>query len=273
MSNTFDPNTPAAATPAVSQPTSTPAAVSPAPATPSASVTPTTQATPTTPAEDRSNWVPPYRLRETTTKYEQAIAAERARFQAEREALERKLQVLAGVVPTETNPYDEIRNQFKQVMPELAEIGSQAEAIKELLALKDQFRQTVEKQWHSHNRTAMDGLYKAAEATYGQPLSEEAKRALGSAFVGYLQSNPDAYERYQEDPSVATEYWSQFTERFINPIQRNATVQSLNRLPGNIPQDSHSNALPVSQAPKPATQDERLDAALAHYKAKLSQGF
>lgn len=264
----FDPNsiTPAVATPTepVAQPT-TPA-VTPQAATPPAPV-------PT--PEDRSNWVPPYRLRETTTKYEQQLAQIRAASDAEKAQLTRQLQALTGALPPQNQEHDQVRNQFKTVFPELDELGSNAAAIKELIALKDELRAAMQNQWATHNRNAINGLYKAAEATYGTSLNEDARRALGSSFVGHLQSNPDIYEQYQQDPAgVVEEYWKGFTERFISPIQRAQTVATIGRIPQNIPQDTPSGALPTSvPQTKFATQEDRLNAALASYKTNTKQGF
>lgn len=267
----FDPNTPAAATPADLSPSATPAPSAPVPQ----STTPTASPVPATPApsEDRSNWVPPHRLRETTSRYEQAIQAERAKFAAERADMERKLQALAGVAPPQNTEVDNIRNQFKQVFPDLDEIGANAAAIKELLALKDELRASMEHQWAAHNKSAMDRLYKSAESTYGESLTDQAKRSLGSAFIGYLQSNPDAYERYQRDPAVAEEFWQEFSERFVAPARRQAVVSQAARIPTGLPLDTPSGAVPTSAPVKAATQDERLQQALNLYKAKSNQGF
>lgn len=240
---------------------------------PTTQVAPQTPATPATPSEDRSNWVPPYRLRETTERYSQQLAAERARYQAETEALNRKLQILAGVTPPENPQIDEVKNQFRQVFPDLDYIGSQKAAIEELIALKDELRSSMQAQWESHNRNATDRLYKAAEQTYGQPLSDDAKRTLGASFIGYLQSNPDAYQRYQYDPGVAEEFWKAFSDRFVSPARRNATVDTTGRIPQGLPQDSPSGGIQPSQAPKPQTQDERLRQALDVYKANSRFGF
>ena len=266
-----DQNTPQGATsPAsqepVSQPSSNP--------TPQAATQPISQ-TPATPAtsEDRSNWVPPYRLRETTQKYEQAIQAERARFQAETEALNRKLQILAGVTPPENPQIDQVKSQFREVFPDLDYIGSQKAAIEELIALKDELRASMNSQWESHNRTATDRLYKAAEATYGQALSDDAKRTLGASFVAYLQSNPDAYQRYQYDTSVAEDFWKVFSDRLVNPARRAATVDTVGRIPQALPQDSPSGGIQPSQAPQPKTVDERMRQALDVYKANSKFGF
>jgi uncharacterized protein (UPF0335 family) len=272
----FDPNTPAAATPAAPTTPSTPASPSfaPQPATPAVTPQSATPTAPATPSEDRSNWVPPYRLREVSSRHEQALAQERATFAAERAALQRQLQALTGVLPQQESEFDTVKNQFKQVFPELSELGSQADAIKELIALKDEMRATMQNQWASHNRNAMNSLYKAAETTYGQALNADGQRALGAAFIGHLQSNPDAYEQYQSDPGPVVEaFWTQFTDRFISPIQRAQTVATVNRIPQNIPQDPMSGAIPVSNPVKPQTQDERLSQALAQYKSKLPQGF
>lgn len=261
----FDPNTPAEATPSA-----TPAAPA-APSAPQAATPPVTPtpATPATPSEDRSNWVPPYRLRETTQKYEQALQAERAQWQAQLEQERRKIQALTGVVPPENPQFDEVKKQFGQVFPGLNEMETLAPQIKEFLAQREEIEQLRQHVWGVYNRNAMDRLYKNAETTYGQPLSEDARRTLGSSFVGYLQSNPEAYERYQSDPSIVDEFWQSFEARFVSPVRRNATVDTLNRIPGSLPQDTPSGAVSMSGGPqKPASTDERLAMALAAYKAK-----
>lgn len=269
MSTFNDPNSPAVATPTAS---------TPAPAsnpTPQAATQPISQtpATPATPTEDRSNWVPPYRLRETTQRFEQQLAAERAQWQASQAELTKRIQALAGVTPPEHQQFDEVKNQFKQVFPELHELGSQAEAIRELIALKDELRASMTAQWESHNRHAMNLLYKDAETTYGQPLSEEARHTLGSSFIGYLQSNPDAYARYQSDPSVASEFWKAFSERFVSPARRQAVVETANRIPSGFPQDNAPGVVSTAQPVKAANQDELLRQALDVYRANSKFGF
>jgi hypothetical protein len=261
-------NTPAAATPAAPT-TATPSTVS----QPTTQVAPQTPATPATPNEDRSNWVPPYRLREQTQRFEQSLQAERARWQAEKEAYEAKVRALVGVTPPENPQIDEVRNQFKQVFPDLDYIGSQRAQLEEILALKDELKASMNAQWEAHNRNATDRLYKAAEQTYGQPLSDDAKRTLGASFIGYLQSNPEAYTRYQYDTSVAEEFWKAFSDRFVDPVRRSAAVNTANRIPTGLPQDSPSGGIQPSSAPQPQTQDERLRAALDVYKAKSRYGF
>lgn len=269
----FDPNQP----PAVeATPTATPAPQAPVtpPAQPQA--TPAVSqptATVAQPSEDRSNWVPPHRLREQRSQFERELANERAQYTQRMEELNKKLQILAGVTPPENPQIDQVKNQFKEVFPDLDYIGSNAQQIRELLELKDALKASMEHQWAFYNRNAMDRLYKAAEGTYGQSLSDEAKRQLGSSFVGYLQSNPDAYERYQQDPSIVEDYWKAFSERFIDPVRRNSTVQTLNRIPQGLPQDNPSGNLAVTQPVKPANQDERLARALEVYKATSKTGF
>lgn len=270
----FDPNTPAAATPAVSQPATPAAPVTPSAATPAPSATPATPATPSTPAEDRSNWVPPYRLREVSTKAEQQLAQLRATAEAEKAALQRQLQALTGVLPPQNPEIDQVRNQFKEVFPDHDWVGSQRAQIEELLSLKEELKAAMQYQWASHNRSAINSLYTDAEKTYGQPLNEDAKHQLGAQFIGYLQANPEEYEVYKTDPTQVTgRFWKGFTDRFISPIQRQNTVNTLNRIPGAIPQDTPSGSVPVSSPLKPQTQDERLAAALATYKQNQKTGF
>ena len=265
-----DPNTPAAATPAA--PVS-PTSVSEPVAQQTIPVAPASPATPATPSEDRSNWVPPYRLREATQRHEQQLAAERAQWQAQQVELTKRIQALAGVAPSENQQFDDIRNQFKQVFPDQDWVGGQRAAIEELIQLKDELKASMQAQWESHNRHAMNMLYKDAETTYGTPLTEDAKRTLGASFVGYLQSNPDAYSRYQSDPSVASEFWKAFSDRFVDPARRQAVVNTAQRIPNNLPQDSPSGIVQPGQAPKAQSQDELLRQALDVYKAKSQFGF
>lgn len=268
MSDTFNspaasditaPSAAPAAQPAV--PTATPTSVAPSPAT-------------QVPSEDRSTWVPPHRLREVSQRHEAALAAERARFTAEVESRDARIRALAGVAPPENQQFDEVKKQFGQVFPELAELAQQSKAIKELLAQREELTASKDHYWGAYNRNAMNTLYSEAEKTYGQPLSDATKRQLGSAFVGYLQSNPEAYERYQQDPSVVTEYWKAFSDGFIDPVRRQSTVSTMGRIPTGLPQDTPSGAVNVgAPPPKPQTQDERIAMALARYKETSKTGF
>lgn len=265
-------NSPADATPSAPVSPQTPAATPVAqPTTPVASAPP---ATPATPSEDRSNWVPPHRLREQSSKFEQTLQAERARYAAETEALQKKLQILAGVTPPENPQLDQVKTQFKTVFPDLHGLGEQAAAIKELLAIKDELIAAKDQQWTVYNRSAMDRLYKAAEGTYGTPLSEDAKRSLGMSFIGYLQNDPEAYARYQQDPSIVEEYWKAFSDRFVDPVRRSAMVNTAGRIPQGLPLDTPSGAIaPMGGQVKPQTEDERMAQALSVYKSVSKTGF
>lgn len=262
-------------TPAVGDNTAPAAPAAPV-AQPTTQVAPQTQtpATPATPAEDRSNWVPPYRLREQNARHEAALQAERQRFTSEQAALQRKLEILAGVTAPENPQIDEVKKQFGQVFPELAELAAQAAEIKQLLAQREELTHSKDHYWTRYNRDAMNTLYSEAEKTYGQPLNDDAKRQLGSSFIGYLQSNPGEYERYQEDPSVVKEYWKSFSDRFIDPVRRSATAQTIGRIPTALPQDTPSGTVNFgTPVPKPANQDERMALALARYKEVSKTGF
>lgn len=178
------------------------------------------------------------------------------------------------MLPPQNPEIDQVKNQFKEVFPELHEIGSQSAQIKELLALREELKAAMQYQWASHNRSAINSLYKAAETTYGGPLNEDARHQLGSYLVGYLQSNPEEYEVYKQDPTQVVErFWSQHTERFISPLQRQQVVNTVNRIPQALPQDPVSGAVPTSTPQKFDSQDERLRAALAVYKAGNKSGF
>lgn len=223
-------------------------------------------ATPAVP--DRSTWVPPHRLREQSETYEARLAAERSTTARQLEDLNQKIQILTGVVNPENPQIGEVRQQFGNVFPGLAKLEAQAAKIEEMLARRGEVEDLPNHYWGSYNRSAMDRLYKAAEATYGQPLSEDAKSQLGSSFVGFLQSNPEAYERYKNDPSIVDEYWKGFTDRFIDPARRTATVNAAGRVATNLPQDNPSGGVRTN-APdvKPDNIDDRVKQAFASYSA------
>lgn len=263
-------NTPAEATPSASPAASPQTSPTPSTAIPSSSPAPATSV----PQEDRSNWVPPYRLRETTQRYEQTLQSERQQWQRELEQREARIRALVGVTPPENPQIDEVKKQFGQVFPGLSKLEAQAAQVDALLAQREEMDHLRQHVWAMHNKNAMDTLYKAAAETYGEQLSDDSKRSLGAAFIGYLNTNPDEYARYQNDPSVVVDFWKSFTGRFIDPVRRQATAASANRIPSGLPQDTPSGSVNVSSpAPKAANEDELLARALSVYKANSRYGF
>lgn len=255
--------TPGAATPA---PESTPATPSASPA-----ATPAIPAVTATPADDRSNWVPPHRLRETrdsaireaNQQWQQREAQVTARYQE----LERKFQALAGVTPPANPEVEQVRNQFGQLYPGLSKIEERAQDILGILDRANDLESQNSHYWTSYGRQTMDRLFEHASKELGSPLTDEGKRALHSAFTGFVSSSPATTERYANDPTLVEEFWKVFASSFISPARRAASATVAGRATSALPQDTPGGAPRATPAPKLDGLDERTAAAWTQYKA------
>jgi hypothetical protein len=105
----------------------------------------------------------------------------------------------------------------------------------------------------------MERLFKNAETTLGAPLSEEGKRGLHSAFVGFVQSSPELTARYSEDPTIVEDFWKLMSSTLIDPVRRSTAAGVQARLPVGLPQDTPgSGTPPVAGPPHPKDLDERV---------------
>lgn len=239
-------------------------------ATPQAPPVAATLATPQAPAigapqDDRSNWVPPHRIRETR---EAAIRESQAQWQqreaqirAEADQYRTQLHALVGVQPPQNPEVDAIKNQFSKLYPGLAKLEERAN---DLLGLQDRagdLESQTTHYWQSYGKQSLDRLFTLASDTMGAPLTDGGKQALHTSFLGYVQSSPELQERYANDPSLVNEFWKAFSSNFIDPVRRTAAAGVVGRLPGNLPQDTPSGAPRGTPAPQMSGLDERANAA------------
>ena len=272
-----DPNV-TANTAAVPDSTATPAAtptpVAPAqvgsPATP---IAPVQTPAPATQGQPPQGYVPSHVLRERTAQYEAKLANAEAANNAKIEQLQRQLQALTGVTPQNRSEEEVIREQLFKVVPDLKDMLAMREQLQQMAAQRDEIVSQNQHYWQSYNRTQMDRLYKAAETTYGQNLTDGQRNYIKAAFVGWASNDPDLAERYQTDPSLVDEFWKEFSSNFVDPARRQATAQTATRVPANLPQDSPSGALrstPVPEGPKDL--DATVDKAWAQFKQLRQKG-
>jgi len=260
-------------TPAEGETSAAPAPAIPpgTPAAPATAATPNVAPQPSATGGDRADWVPPHRLRETReaairqaneefARREEATRAELARYQEQ-------IRRLVGVEAPENPQIAEVRNQFGQLFPDLAKLEGKAAMIEQLLERANDLENQTKHYWTSHGQRTMENLFKKAEATYGNTLSDDAKRHLHQSFVGFVQSSEEMQARYESDPTVVDEFWRAFSSNFIDPARREAAAQTLSRVPGALPQDSPSGVPRVSPAEKPTTLDERAKMAFDVYNA------
>lgn len=257
--------------------TSAPAA---APAIPSApAISPTTnqsQAPATGVPEDRSNWVPPYRIRESReAALREAQNAYAQQVQAVREEAERykqQLHSLVGATPPQNPEVEQVRQQFAALYPGLAKMESQSQQLEALLERAGDLESQNEHYWRSYGRQTVDRLFTHAQESIGGPLTDEGKRLLHSSFVGWVQSSPELSERYSNDPTIVEDFWKAFSSGFIDPVRRGATAQIPGRAGIPLPQDTPSGGLrTATPQAQPKDLDERAQMGWALYNNPNTQ--
>ena len=257
-------------------PSSTPAAATQAapaaaPATPSATAQPATPATPQTPATGApEGWVPSYRVRETREAAQREAQAqystERQQMQAELQRVQNQLRTLVGANPPGDPQVDAVRSQFSQLYPGLSELEQRAADILGMIERSGDWDAQTQHGWEVYGRQTMDKLFSHAAQDLGAPLTDEGKRSLHSAFVGFVQSSPEMQNRYANDPTLVDEYWKMFSSSFISPARRAASATVATRAGVALPQDNGGAAPPTAPGPKPANLDERSEQAWAMFQ-------
>lgn len=256
-----------------------PAAAAPAtpPAAPPASATipqgaPSVPQTPATGDQGPAGWVPPYRLREVREQAErqarEQMAAFQSQYQSEIQQLRQQLGALVGVQQPQNPEVQAVRTQFAQLYPGLAQLEERAAELQALTERAQDFEASTSHQWTMYGRTVMDKIYSQAEKALGAPLNDEGKRALHSAFTGFVQSSPELTARYAQDPTLADEWFQSFSSAFISPAQRaaSATVAGRAAAVQNLPNLTGGAVPPVSQPPKPKDMDERAAQAWTQFQ-------
>lgn len=267
-----DPGAPA---PSAGSPTPSPSpapspAVSSAPAAvPTPSAAPATAPTSAVP----DGYVPSYRLREireaATREREEYAARVRSEYESQLNQVRAQLQALVGVSTPQNPEVDTIRSQFAKLFPKLAQMEDRADDLFSLAERAGDLEQQTEHYWQAYGRTQMDRLFTHAADELGAPLNDEAKRALHSSFVGFVQSSPELTARYAQDPSLVDDFWKAFSQSFISPARRASQAAVVSRAGGitSLPQDAPSGVPAPAPAPKPANLDERVALAWAHLNA------
>lgn len=253
----------------------TPPAASPTSAT-TQQGTPTTQ-TPAIGDQGPAGWVPPYRLREVREQAErqarEQMATFQSQYQSEIQQLRQQLGALVGVQQPQNPEIQAVRTQFAQLYPGLAQLEERAAELQALTERAQDFEASTSHQWTMYGRTVMDKIYSQAEKALGSPLNDEGKRALHSAFTGFVQSSPELTARYAQDPTLADEWFQSFSSAFISPAQRaaSATVAGRAATVQTLPNLTGGAVPPVSQAPKPKDMDERAVQAWTQFQQNRGQ--
>lgn len=266
MSDELLTSTPAGGT---DTPSSTPAAATPAAPAQSVATPQTPQSTAT--VDDRANWVPPHRIRESREagirEAQNQFAQREATIRAEAERYRTQVLALTGVTPPQNPEIQAVRDQFGNLYPGLSKLEEKAAQLEALLERAGDMNAQQDHYWQSYGRQTMDRVFDLAEKSLGSALSEEGKRQLHSSFIGFVQSSPELSARYANDPSIVTDFWNTFTNTFIEPARRvaSATVAGRAAQVAGLPQDTPSGSVPTSKAPQFKSLDDRVNAGWAAY--------
>lgn len=259
------------AAPAEATPSATPA--SPVTATPVTSASPV--ATPqapqagATPAEDRSQWVPPHRIRETREaairQANEQFAQREASIRAEAQRYRDQVLALTGVTPPPNPEIQAVRDQFGQLYPGLAKMEARSAQLEQLLERAGDLEAQNGHYWEQYGRNTMTKLFDHASTSIGVPLTDAAKQQLHASFVGYVQSSPELTARYANDPSIVEDFWKAFTSNFIDPARRTASATVAGRAAAALPQDTPGGIPRATPVAGPKSLDERAAAGWAQY--------
>lgn len=210
-------------------------------------------------AQSRSQWT------QKETEYQTKLQEQEARVRA-----------LVGLGPQENPEVDAIRKQFAQVFPKeyamMQKLSDKAEQIEQLLERSGDFDGAIKHHWDSHAQQSVGRLYSLASEAMGGPLSDMGKQHLHGAFVQYVQSSPEAYQRYQTDPTLVEDFVKAFTSSFIDPVRRSAVTQTVQRAPGALPQDTPGGVPRTAPAQTFTGLDDRAKAAWTNYNQFKKQG-
>lgn len=206
--------------------------------------------------------VPSYRLREATERY-------RALEQYAKQ-LQERVERFSAPQPRQ-QPQDDpqtaaIRDQFKKLFPNLSQFEElDPSQLKELLASAPQQKQQWEQHWSNIGQNTLRTLHSKVTEVYGEKVDPVTRGVFESAFISWVERDPQARERYfGQDPQLVEDFWKRTTAAVLDPVRRSASAQvaqrvdRAQRLP-SVPRST--NAIGTPRPPKPKNEDEMHDAA------------
>lgn len=253
-------------------PAPAPAATTTSPAPAPAAATPPSSATTAPPAEDRSTWIPPHRLREETEKrqkYEADLRASQQRIQE----YENKLRVALGVQEPDNDAAkrEKIKKEFYELFPDQKEVPS-------FIAEQKAHRERESRRYAEQQFSTV--FSEVAEHMSVDELSAEQQDDLREHFRGWfnqrvqteLRASGDTesqtLERWEAgDKKLLSEFVTRYMKNWFEPLKRTASAPAIQQATKRVPNSTGRSQ--VTSVQKPAefkTLDERLD-----YAAKLAK--
>lgn len=197
-------------------------------------------------AEDRSQWVPPHRLREVSERV-RVMEGALSNYQA-------RVRALMGVAEPEDPRQVELRNAMKQMFPGLAPFIDNPKLHEQLMngqfsgrGEMDGFQSAY---WNRHAlETVNDAITQYAQAA-GIDASKLGERAVANmarqiqAFIGNDPERRAAYE--SRDPSFLRAFIADLTGFFVNPLRQVASVNGAQQIEQvrRLPQTRGASGVP-----------------------------
>jgi hypothetical protein len=188
--------------------------------------------------EDRSQWIPPHRLREVSEKQRQA--------EARAQQLETQVQALVGARPKgdDEQRAEQIKGAFYQLFPKaktLMELSD--EQLQKLLTAADKAESVGEYVNQSNERLAkqtIGRLFSEVADVIGNQLSDESKDDLKAVFGSYIQRevqkaehtgtiSPELQQYLDGDESLVKAFAKKWADRWFTPARRQVVSQEVGR--------------------------------------------
>jgi hypothetical protein len=219
-------------------------------------------------AEDRGNWVPPHRIRETSQRAQQ--------LERDLDYERRRVAALSGVpAPAQAeDPNDaSIKQELFRLFPQLKGLMEHGE---KLIGLKDLDMDALQSPqthyWESLGHQTLNALHVQAKETLGGgDLTPRAKQVLNTSFSQFVNSDDDLKQRYaSQDPGLITEFLKEFNDGILSPYRQSITRAAAPRDAAirRLPRGGSGSAIVAGRQAeiKPADTDEYHNAAFASFQ-------
>jgi hypothetical protein len=178
--------------------------------------------------EDRSNWIPPHRLTEESTK-RQTLEQQLAQHKADLEREQKRVRALSGLEPKAEGEQEaeELREAFKRIRPDLAKLDDKT--VDRMLSMLDRFesiQQSDEHRWIMHADQMLTTAHEqVAEALGAAKLTERQQKLVNLAYTNACESDKEFLNGHLRGNKAQVEkFVKELLEDWGVPSRRSATA-------------------------------------------------
>lgn len=184
-------------------------------------------------AEDRSQWVPPHRLREVTQRL-QTMESALSNYQ-------QRVRALMGVAEPENPRVVELKNAMKEMFPGLAPFIDNPKLHEQLMNGQFNGREGFDGFQNAYwNRHALETVneaiteYAKAAGIDASKLGDGAVRQMARQIQSFIGNDPERRAAYESrDPSFMRAFIADLTGFFVNPFRQQTTVTGARHIEQN----------------------------------------